>query len=1225
MFYNREFLDELFLNRDRELFIKINLLTWNELKIKEIQGLVSTGSLSVDGNSPIRRTINVTLVLDPDTYLLPEVANEITISKKISILIGLKNNTYYGMFPDLTTEETRILSEPIIWFNLGVFVPTDVSLSHSIEDSSVSVSAQDKMVLLNGDIAGELGYDIDFVNTITNENLPYQTIIKDSVSYFGGIDESKVVVLDVPYYAESLTRVPLEDFTFYGDGQSSDPQNGIYYVGTQAASSASIEIGKTVVQIFTNQFGEGLLSADSTVSVVLDNGIQLSKPILGSGNFTFYISPAVTLYSTPVNSYGQRTFNISTAAPITSGTALSPPIDPGAILPLQVVLSPKNKDTKIEVSSTDTVNTILERVKSDLLGEYEYFFDIDGNFIFQFKKNLESNLSNISLFQNDGGNKYLANFDFIPYIYNFSDKEIVSSYSNAPNWKGVKNDFYVYGANNLLYHLVIDTIPEVPSQFYVQDSGGTWTSTLGDYNQPWQQYIIDLTEYNAQTDASIEESRYYAELKKYFEYNSEDNTGIYKKTSATAGVWRSQNTGEEDTDFDTNKPLGDAFTWNYFFDIISDSNSSVSQFSVNAIGRRIKSIRDDNITIIYPRTLEPTYTDSAGRSVKVILYEDLETVPVSFSSFTVPTNGRTVSATFTSPTTVNVGDILTISGIPPFFNTKLNGSWSIYTASSTTIGFTTSDIVTASTYYVNLDRATSKLIANGVTTLTMLTSSIDIRKGMTVTGTGIQASTTVTNVVQTSADVNAATLTSLSTARYELAGTSVGNYALFGGGYTTTFVSTVNAYDTSFIRTTPTALSAARHLLAGTSVGNYGLFGGGFGGGGSLGTTVDAYDTSLTRTSPTQFANGVWDLAATSVGSYALFGGGRGYPPGAVAVARDYVYAYNTSLTQSTPTVLSAARLYLAASSNANYALFGGGSGLSTVDAYNTSLTRSTPTALSLARQQLAAASVNNYVLFGGGTDGTARATVDAYDSSLTRTTPTTLSTARYNLAASQISSIALFGGGYTGAADSSVVDYYDTSLSRTVATALSAARQLLAAAVVADSVLFGGGTGPSAVVNRYYGGTQALSVTISKATLTSIPNNTTLFFSVGDTSIAEYTAYIETNADALKIESEFESLEVPYVSILKSQIENYLDNQEFQYKSDAFSTMKNLLYIHTNFNESISVSSIPIYSLEPNKKIHITDLNTGISGNHYLQSFTVPLSHEGTMEMSAVKIYAHD
>ncbi len=36
MFYSREFLDELFLNKDRELYVRITLLTWDELKIKEI-------------------------------------------------------------------------------------------------------------------------------------------------------------------------------------------------------------------------------------------------------------------------------------------------------------------------------------------------------------------------------------------------------------------------------------------------------------------------------------------------------------------------------------------------------------------------------------------------------------------------------------------------------------------------------------------------------------------------------------------------------------------------------------------------------------------------------------------------------------------------------------------------------------------------------------------------------------------------------------------------------------------------------------------------------------------------------------------------------------------------------------------------------------------------------------------------------------------------------------
>ena len=71
--------------------------------------------------------------------------------------------------------------------------------------------------------------------------------------------------------------------------------------------------------------------------------------------------------------------------------------------------------------------------------------------------------------------------------------------------------------------------------------------------------------------------------------------------------------------------------------------------------------------------------------------------------------------------------------------------------------------------------------------------------------------------------------------------TTVGNYALFGGGYNgTDYLSTVDAYDTSLTRTTPTALSVARDGLSATTVGNYALFGGGYNGTDRL-STVDAY------------------------------------------------------------------------------------------------------------------------------------------------------------------------------------------------------------------------------------------------------------------------------------------------------------------------------------------------------------------------------------------------
>ena len=78
---------------------------------------------------------------------------------------------------------------------------------------------------------------------------------------------------------------------------------------------------------------------------------------------------------------------------------------------------------------------------------------------------------------------------------------------------------------------------------------------------------------------------------------------------------------------------------------------------------------------------------------------------------------------------------------------------------------------------------------------------------------------------------------------------------------------------TSSVTITP--LSVARRKLAATSVGNYALFGGGYCSTTTGNKTVDGYDTSLTRVSVTNFKDPREDgPAATSVGKYAIFGGG---------------------------------------------------------------------------------------------------------------------------------------------------------------------------------------------------------------------------------------------------------------------------------------------------------------------------------------------------------------
>ena len=70
-----------------------------------------------------------------------------------------------------------------------------------------------------------------------------------------------------------------------------------------------------------------------------------------------------------------------------------------------------------------------------------------------------------------------------------------------------------------------------------------------------------------------------------------------------------------------------------------------------------------------------------------------------------------------------------------------------------------------------------------------------------------------------------------------------------------------------------------------------------------------------------------------------------------------------------------------------------------------------------------------------------------------------------------------------------------------------------------------------------------------------------------------------------------------------------------------AFDKIKNLLYNHTSYNESISLSIIPIYHLEPNTRITVKDKDVAIDGDYMIKSISLPLSFNGTSTISATKI----
>ena len=152
-------------------------------------------------------------------------------------------------------------------------------------------------------------------------------------------------------------------------------------------------------------------------------------------------------------------------------------------------------------SVTDNLDKIIQ-----VLGNYEYFYDLDGNFIFQEKKNFLNNAQSYYILQakneaqlvpdyiasQNGQNKlmaYLINMTSGTSSFTFEDSQLIKSYSNTPQYGAIKNDFVIWGVRTtedyqipLRYHLAIDVTPRIKEDKYLMfnykeyeiDKYGVW-------------------------------------------------------------------------------------------------------------------------------------------------------------------------------------------------------------------------------------------------------------------------------------------------------------------------------------------------------------------------------------------------------------------------------------------------------------------------------------------------------------------------------------------------------------------------------------------------------------------------------------------------------------------------------------------------------------------------------------------------------------------------------
>lgn len=394
---DKDFLKQLAGMHIEQFFVKITILNWNEKPIEDIQGKVISANINIDGQSSIRRTATLSIILDNLINNITNTENLLSINKKINLEIGFLNFT--NDYKDYN----------YLWFPLGVYIITSSSISHSSNGLVASLQLKDKMCLLNGECGGTLPASTVFDNYETiDENgnwiikrpTIYQ-IIREVVNHFGGQQLGKIIISDLD------TRV----------------KQTMQWVGSSPL-------------YFLKKDNQYVMTADS-------NEYQ-----------QFITEGYVDIEGSPF-SYGEDV-----------GYTLIDFTYPGDLIG----------------EAGSTVVDILQQIKT-VLGNYEYFYDLNGNFVFQEIKNYLNNsqskyildsLNNRQLLpdyieaqKNPQMQAYLIDTSNGTSFFEFSDSNLISSFNNTPQYLKIKNDFLVWGIKTLndgfevpiRYHLAIDKKP----------------------------------------------------------------------------------------------------------------------------------------------------------------------------------------------------------------------------------------------------------------------------------------------------------------------------------------------------------------------------------------------------------------------------------------------------------------------------------------------------------------------------------------------------------------------------------------------------------------------------------------------------------------------------------------------------------------------------------------------------------------------------------------------
>ncbi len=277
-----------------------------------------------------------------------------------------------------------------------------------------------------------------------------------------------------------------------------------------------------------------------------------------------------------------------------------------------------------------TVCDILDQIRKTL-GNFEYFYDIDGNFVFQEIKNyLNTSQATVELNKIEQGD-YLMDMSNGKAVYTFEDGTLIQSYTNSPQYDKIKNDFIVWGIREdaegstypIRYHLAIDEKPAIGNKydvFFYEDPIDKLIKAKCPMKYPniesfpsiGQQEVFYMDSSNNKIYEWDVTERAYKELNVSMQsiIASDWRTELYLQGSVSEPLGTNSNyyytelKNEWPKIYDIqngkfkNEALNHPSDIDFYLDFI-DSTEAIAEFSVNNIGRRSQVIVDDSINCVF--------------------------------------------------------------------------------------------------------------------------------------------------------------------------------------------------------------------------------------------------------------------------------------------------------------------------------------------------------------------------------------------------------------------------------------------------------------------------------------------------------------------------------------------------------------------------------------------------------------------------------------------------